>query len=504
RADPSTIHNKVLAGYQGWFTCHGDGEPVGPGHHGWIHWFGHPIPDGGNINIDLWPDMSAYSPSELFPAPGLKYSDGSQAYLFSSRHPKTVQRHFRWMAENGVDGLFLQRFVGQCDMERDNEGIRRIRDEVGDVVKDAAEKEGRVFAIMYDLAGVGADCTQRIIESDWKHLVHTKRVLDSPNYLRENGKPVIAVWGFTFEYKKEAPQIMRAVTDFLRNNTPGGAYIMAGVPSHWRADMEKEPEIPPAFLRCFDAISPWTVGVYGDQNGADWYLNDLMRRDVEYIQQWESEKGKHVDYIPTVHPGGSGYNTSQGHWARNGAPRDGGKYLWRQFYNTITRLGVRTVYGAMWDEYDEGTNFLPVVPKASQLPHDDQGKFQFIAFDVDGYDIPSDWYMRIAGYAAEALKGEYKIGEGFPERELREWKSTHPRPEQQSVIAPRSSGAPESSNASAGQSYEQWLRSLGPSKSGEGLPPPPYTLEAEPGSPSLENIRPAVPTTTRPRPPPAP
>jgi hypothetical protein len=53
------------------------------------------------------------------------------------------------MAENGVDGVFLQRFVGQCDMERDNAGIRRIRDEVGDKVTAAAETEGRVFAIMY-------------------------------------------------------------------------------------------------------------------------------------------------------------------------------------------------------------------------------------------------------------------------------------------------------------------------------------------------------------------
>ena len=52
------------------------------------------------------------------------------------------------MAEHGVDGAFLQRFAGQCDLESGNEGIMRIRDEVGDRVKDAAEKEGRVFAIM--------------------------------------------------------------------------------------------------------------------------------------------------------------------------------------------------------------------------------------------------------------------------------------------------------------------------------------------------------------------
>lgn len=52
------------------------------------------------------------------------------------------------MAQHGVDGAFLQRFAGQCDLEAGNEGIMRIRDEVGDRVREAAEKEGRVFAIM--------------------------------------------------------------------------------------------------------------------------------------------------------------------------------------------------------------------------------------------------------------------------------------------------------------------------------------------------------------------
>ncbi len=99
--------------------------------------------------MDLWPDVSEYTPSELFPAPGVKYANGEQAFLFSSRHPKTVQRHFHWMAMHGVDGAFLQRFAGQCDLEQGNEGIRKIRDEVGDRVMEAAEKEGRVFAIMY-------------------------------------------------------------------------------------------------------------------------------------------------------------------------------------------------------------------------------------------------------------------------------------------------------------------------------------------------------------------
>ena len=53
------------------------------------------------------------------------------------------------MAEKGVDGVFLQRFLGLCDISPGgHDGNRRIRDEVGDLVQRAAEREGRVHAIM--------------------------------------------------------------------------------------------------------------------------------------------------------------------------------------------------------------------------------------------------------------------------------------------------------------------------------------------------------------------
>ena len=112
------------------------------GHSGWLHWF-----DEDRPNIDVWPDVSSYSPSELFPAHNLKLKTGEQAFLFSSRHPKTVQRHFHWMAEHGIDGAFLQRFAEQCQPGQEN-GIRKLRDEIGQVAREAAEKEGRVFSIM--------------------------------------------------------------------------------------------------------------------------------------------------------------------------------------------------------------------------------------------------------------------------------------------------------------------------------------------------------------------
>ncbi|OJA10609.1 hypothetical protein AZE42_09929, partial [Rhizopogon vesiculosus] len=207
RANPKTIQDKFLVGYQGWFTCHGDGEPLDPNHHGWLHWFDQPIPNGGHPNTDLWPDVSEYSPSELYPALGLKNKDGEQMFLFSSRHSKTVRRHFHWMALHGVDGAFLQRFAGQCDMEAGNAAIRNLRDEIGDRVREAAEAEGRVFAIMYDVSGVHPDKIQRVLEQDWIHLMHDKYVLDSPNYLREKGRPVIALWGFGFNDRNHSPEV---------------------------------------------------------------------------------------------------------------------------------------------------------------------------------------------------------------------------------------------------------------------------------------------------------
>ncbi|KAI0782164.1 hypothetical protein C8Q75DRAFT_532654 [Abortiporus biennis] len=489
RANPSTIHDKFLVGYQGWFTCAGDGPPLDPGHHGWLHWFNFPIPDGGRPNLDIWPDVSEYSPSELFPAPGLKLANGEQAFLFSSRHPRTVQRHFHWMALHGVDGAFLQRFVGQCDIERGNTAIRNMRDEVGDRVREAAEKEGRVFAIMYDVVGVEPNRVRQVIEQDWLHLIHEKGILDSPNYLREKGRPVITLWGFGFSDGKHDPANVRAITNFIRTNTPGGAYIVAGVPAHWRTsnnDASSNHEWVNVWLEEFDAISPWTIGRYHSLEEVDRFYEEKMKGDAELIRRnnEEVEAGRSgvrkVEYIPVVLPGGSGFNLSEGQWAWNDTPRRGGNFMWKQLFNA-RRVNVRTIYGAMWDEYDEGTAYLPVVQNKRLLPKHE--KFNFMALDEDGFDLPSDWYMRICGFAAEGLRGERMIHETFPNKELQDYWSTRPRYEDvQSVPGPSSasgSGSASGNNKNekkADELWEDWTKTHGEHESDEP-PPPPYTLE---------------------------
>lgn len=56
------------------------------------------------------------------------------------------------MAKHGIDGAFLQRFATQCEADGNTTGatadLMRLRDEVLDRVREAAEKENRVWAIM--------------------------------------------------------------------------------------------------------------------------------------------------------------------------------------------------------------------------------------------------------------------------------------------------------------------------------------------------------------------
>src|SRR5690349_23552528 len=86
--DATTLHKKVMCGYQGWFRCVGDesGE-------GWRHWSrnGRRV-TADSLTIEMWPDLSEYSAEEKYPVPGFTYPDGKAAELFSSVHAKTVER----------------------------------------------------------------------------------------------------------------------------------------------------------------------------------------------------------------------------------------------------------------------------------------------------------------------------------------------------------------------------------------------------------------------------
>ena len=58
----------------------------------------------------MWPDVSEYE--KVYSTP-FRFADGGVASVFSSYDESTVDTHFRWMKEYGLDGVFMQRFVGE-------------------------------------------------------------------------------------------------------------------------------------------------------------------------------------------------------------------------------------------------------------------------------------------------------------------------------------------------------------------------------------------------------
>ena len=182
--DPTTLNNKIMAGYQGWFAAEGDGSGVG-----WRHWGrGSGYSRSGKYHIDYWPDMREYDADELFNT-NFTYPDGTNAALYSAYTPKTVDRHVKWMKDYGIDGVFVQRFIGNTLT------ILELRDQVLQNVRFASEKHGRVFANMYDISGGNPGTLVENIIDDWKHLVDDLKITESPNYLHHNGRPVLSIWG---------------------------------------------------------------------------------------------------------------------------------------------------------------------------------------------------------------------------------------------------------------------------------------------------------------------
>ncbi|MEQ1843020.1 MAG: xylosidase/arabinosidase, partial [Verrucomicrobiales bacterium] len=138
-----SLFGRVLCGYQGWFNTPGDGANLGWRHYG--------FEEPGQCHLDLWPDLTGFGEDELHDTP-LRFSDDSVAQVFSSANAKTTLRHFEWMRDHGIDGVFLQRFGTTLRDPR----LRAHNDAVLANVRAAAEATGRSFCIMYDLSGLKA------------------------------------------------------------------------------------------------------------------------------------------------------------------------------------------------------------------------------------------------------------------------------------------------------------------------------------------------------------
>ena len=143
------------------------------------------------------------------------------------------------------------------------------------------------------------------------------------------------------------------------------------------------------------------MGRYQNNTGADQYARQNLGPDLAEARRYG------IDYLPVVFPGFSWHNLHGG--AINAIPRNGGRFYWRQVYNTV-RLGCGMAYGAMFDEVDEGTAMFKLAPTRAELPT----QAEMVALDADGEALPSDWYLQLADHASRMLRGETPLQSRIP------------------------------------------------------------------------------------------
>lgn len=381
----------VMAGYQGWFRLPDKGKLY---------------PDEEHTRIDMWPDVSEYE--KTYPT-GLQLKDGSTARFFSSTDKSTVDLHFKWMQEYGLDGVFMQRFFNAARPEgRRNPVLKNAM--------EAASKYERAIGVMYDLSGLkasGEDCS--LLIDDWKYLVDSLKVTNqegAQTYVFFNGKPLVTIWGVGFP---DRPYDIRNIglerfMDFLKNDPEyGGCSVMLGVPTFWRdlnADCVHDPYLH-TLIKQADIVLPWMVQRFTPllHNDMDRY-RDVILGDMEWC------KANGIDYVPCVYPGFSWHNLSRYEFPDDvkpsgSIPRQGGRFFWQQI-STAINAGATMLYIAMFDEVNEGTAIF----KCTDNPP--VGKsIRFVGMD----GMPSDHYLWLSGEAAKILRKEKPLRFDLPKRE---------------------------------------------------------------------------------------
>lgn len=379
--DTKTLTGKVMSGYQGWFNAPNDGAG-----RGWVHWSSRGRFEPGACKIDLWPDISELDADERFATPFV-HADGRKAEVFSSFNRKTVLRHFKWMQDYGLDGVFVQRFITTTREVKSFQHVNVVLNHC----REGANLYGRTYAVMYDLSGLGNGQMERVKE-DWQLLVDRMQITKDPAYLHHHGKPVVTVWGVGFNDNRKylLPECLELV-QFLKDDPKYGSNtVMLGVPTHWRElerDALKDKTLHDIILKA-DIVSPWTVGRYNNPDQAANYAKRTMANDLQWCQEHDKE------FMPVVFPGFSWHNM----YSRsplNQIPRLKGKFLWTQ-YAQAKKAGATMVYQAMFDEVDEGTAIF----KCTDDPPVGESRF------VDFEGLPSDFYLKLVGQATRMIGGQ--------------------------------------------------------------------------------------------------
>ena len=398
------LDNQIICGYQGWFGFPGDGAPIKR----WRHWFRVNVtaPAYEDVTVDMYPITDEYDVSDMRES-GVLMRDGSYAKFFSSARPNVVLKHFEWMATYGISGVFHHRF-----MQDSGTLLHVTRTMVLRNVKAAAEATRRVFAVSYDIAGNGNDVIERL-KTDWKMLVDVEGITNSSQYIRQNGLPVLHIFGIGFaSITVDNTTGMQNLINWLKSEAAGKyrAFVLGGVPGKWR-DGIGDSRPGSAWKNIYDSldgIQPWHVGRWKNSIEFDVYYALFIQGDAKYC------KDNNILYMPTMWPGFSWHNLKSQTVPRpaiNSVPRSGGHFMWKQAHKYVANTIINTIWCAQFDEVDEGTAIFKVTARRIDLPLPVGG---WLALDADGDSYPSDWYLRLTGEAQLMLEGMRPLTSTLP------------------------------------------------------------------------------------------
>jgi hypothetical protein len=384
----------VMAGYQGWFTAEGDGAE-----RGWHHYELSGKFEPGFNTIDFWPDVTEYA---ITYKTAFKYSDGTDAYVYSPYDEESIDLHFKWMKDYGIDGVFMQRFISEI---KSSKGKRHFNTVLDNALR-AANKYERAICVMYDLSG----CTQadmQVLVDDWNELQKDFLLFDNqknPTYLRHNKKPLLVIWGVGFnDNRKYSISDVQNLISQVKGET-NKVSIMLGVPYYWRTlnrDTENNPLLH-TVIKSADIILPWAVGRYSYGSYSN-TASGTLAGDITWC------KTNKIDYVPLVFPGFSWGNLKNDTSLYNQIPRLEGDFLWQQVAGA-RMAEAEALYVAMFDEIDEGTAVYKCA-KERELPLNGSGEFVGIEDSLD-----SDYYLWLTGQATNWFHGDNTYSASKPVR----------------------------------------------------------------------------------------
>ena len=411
----NSLDYKIVCGYQGWFSGLNDGSG-----YSWKHYsktdstVSPPVTrfEPGFSHISYWPDTKELDKDELFPT-AFRLANGAVAYVYSAYKRKSVERHYRWMQEYGIDGTFVQRFVTGVRTGNANQlALRNFNDTVLNNCLSGIKKYNRTLAVMYDLSSTVSTDKQTVI-NDWKHLIDGLKLTNQTpnNYLYHNGKPVVCLWGIGFGDVKHGGlsllQMDSLVTFFKTDPDYGGCAVLIGVPFSWRLlkyDSTTDPYLL-EIIKHADFINPWAVGRFQtlnyitQTNIRNGVANTTYDKVVEGDLAWCT--ANNVGYLPSIWPGSYTYNMDLNTYNFGSSSttirgRNQGNFLWQQAYNNIDN-GVKSIYATMFDEMDEGTCLYKCT---SDYPINSTDKY----LDYEG--MGSDYYLWMVGELSRELRKE--------------------------------------------------------------------------------------------------